>query len=55
MSYRLSAITVPCGFTKDNLPPGVQFIGRALNDAVVIEAANSYPRTDWHRQHPAIQ
>ncbi len=51
----LPAITVPCGFTKDKLPLGVQFIGRALNDAVVIAAANRYQaRTDWHRQHPAL-
>ena len=35
----LPAITVPCGFSKDNLPFGVQFIGRALNDHAVIAAA----------------
>jgi len=51
----LPAITVPCGFSKNHLPFGVQFIGRALNDHAVIEAAHLFQReTDWHRQHPPI-
>ena len=52
----LPAITVPCGFSKNHLPFGVQFIGRALNDHTVIEAAHLFQRdTDWHRQRPPIQ
>jgi aspartyl-tRNA(Asn)/glutamyl-tRNA(Gln) amidotransferase subunit A len=52
----LPAITVPCGFSKNNLPFGVQFIGRGLNDHAVIEAAHLFQRdTDWHRQRPPIQ
>jgi aspartyl-tRNA(Asn)/glutamyl-tRNA(Gln) amidotransferase subunit A len=51
----LPAITVPCGFSKDKLPFGVQFIGRALNDQTVIDAARLFQsHTDWHRQRPAI-
>ena len=51
----LPAITVPCGFSKNHLPFGVQFIGRALNDHTVIEAAHLFQRdTDWHRQRPPI-
>jgi aspartyl-tRNA(Asn)/glutamyl-tRNA(Gln) amidotransferase subunit A len=52
----LPAITVPCGFTKEKkLPIGVQFLGRALNDHAVIEAAHLYQsQTDWHRQHPTL-
>jgi Asp-tRNA(Asn)/Glu-tRNA(Gln) amidotransferase A subunit family amidase len=52
----LPAITVPCGFHKDKLPFGAQFIGRALNDRVVIEAAHRFQQhTDRHRQRPPIQ
>ena len=52
----LPAITVPCGFSKDKLPFGVQFIGRALNDRAVIDAASLFQRnTDWHRQRPPIR
>jgi aspartyl-tRNA(Asn)/glutamyl-tRNA(Gln) amidotransferase subunit A len=51
----LPAITVPCGMSKDKLPFGVQFIGRALRDHIVIDAANLFQsRTDWHLQRPPI-
>lgn len=51
----LPAITVPCGFHSNKLPFGVQFIGRALNDRAVVEAARLFQKhTDWHRQRPPI-
>jgi aspartyl-tRNA(Asn)/glutamyl-tRNA(Gln) amidotransferase subunit A len=51
----LPAISVPCGFHKNKLPFGIQFIGRALNDRAVIEAAELFQtHTDWHRQRPPI-
>jgi len=51
----LPAMTVPCGFNKNKLPFGVQFIGRALNDHVVIQAAHLFQEhADWHRQRPPI-
>jgi aspartyl-tRNA(Asn)/glutamyl-tRNA(Gln) amidotransferase subunit A len=51
----LPAITVPCGFSKDNLPFGVQFIGRATNDHAVLAAARLYQsHTDWHKKRPPI-
>lgn len=51
----LPALTVPCGFSKDKLPFGVQFIGRALNDHAVIAAARQYQsHTDWHTKRPPI-
>jgi len=51
----LPALTVPCGFSKNNLPFGIQFIGRALNDHAVIAAARLYQeQTDWHRKRPPI-
>jgi aspartyl-tRNA(Asn)/glutamyl-tRNA(Gln) amidotransferase subunit A len=49
----LPAITVPCGLSKDKLPFGVQFIGRALDDGAVITAARMFQeKTDWHRLRP---
>jgi aspartyl-tRNA(Asn)/glutamyl-tRNA(Gln) amidotransferase subunit A len=51
----LPAISVPCGFHKNKLPFGIQFIGRALGDHAVIEAAKLFQtHTDWHRQWPPI-
>lgn len=51
----LPAITVPCQFTKDGFPVGIQFIGRALDDDRVIAAANLFQtHTDWHTKHPTL-
>jgi aspartyl-tRNA(Asn)/glutamyl-tRNA(Gln) amidotransferase subunit A len=51
----LPALSVPCGFTDDKLPVGLQFVGKAGNDAAVIRAARIFQQhTDWHRKHPRI-
>lgn len=51
----LPAVTVPCQFTKDGFPVGIQFMARALNDDRVIAAANLFQaHTDWHTKHPKL-
>lgn len=51
----LPALTVPCGFSKEKLPFGLVFIGRALQDHKVVAAASLFQaHTDWHRQRPPI-
>jgi aspartyl-tRNA(Asn)/glutamyl-tRNA(Gln) amidotransferase subunit A len=51
----LPEVTVPCGFSKDKLPYGLGFMGRALEDGKVIAAANLFQaHTDWHRQRPPL-
>ncbi len=51
----LPALTVPCGFSSQNLPIGIQFMGRALDDQSVLDAANLYQRhTDWHKRRPPL-
>lgn len=51
----LPAITVPCGFSKEHFPLGVQFMGRALHDGDVIAAANLFQaHSDWHTKHPPL-
>ncbi|HWG59956.1 MAG TPA: amidase [Candidatus Acidoferrales bacterium] len=51
----LPALTVPCGFTKNKLPYGIQFMARALGDGAVIAAARAFQsRTDWHKQRPPV-
>lgn len=51
----LPALSVPCGFTSDDLPVGMQIIGPRLADADVIQVAARYERaTDWHTRHPSL-
>lgn len=49
------AITVPCGFSGDNLPIGLQLVGRPFDDETVLRAAHAYEQTtDWHQRRPTI-
>ncbi len=38
----LPAISVPCGFTKDGLPVGLQFIGKHFNEEQLLTIAHLY-------------
>lgn len=47
------AITVPCGFSKDGLPIGLQLVGAAFREQTVLSIAYAYQRsTDWHQRKP---
>ena len=49
------AISVPCGFTDNGLPIGLQLAGRWWDEATVLRAAHAYQRvTDWHSRHPSV-
>lgn len=49
------AISVPCGFTRDGLPVGLQIVGRAWDEARILQVAHRYQRvTSWHTQHPPL-
>jgi len=51
----LPAISVPCGFGQYGLPVSLQFIGRTLDDAKVVQAARVFQaQTDWHKKHPKL-
>ncbi len=51
----LPAISIPCGFTKDGLPIGLQIISKAWGDAKVLNMAYAYEQaTEWHQQRPKI-
>jgi amidase len=46
-------IVVPAGFTRDNLPAGVCFVGRPYDDGNLIKYAYSYEQATHHRRPPA--
>ncbi|HEY3229912.1 MAG TPA: amidase family protein, partial [Roseiflexaceae bacterium] len=49
------AITVPCGFTSEGLPIGLQIIGRWHDDALVLRAAACFETiAPWAEQKPAL-
>ena len=39
---RQPAASVPCGFTSDGLPAGLQIVGPLFQDALVLRAARAY-------------
>jgi aspartyl-tRNA(Asn)/glutamyl-tRNA(Gln) amidotransferase subunit A len=48
------AISVPCGFSSDLLPVGLQIVGPAFEEGRVLAVAHAYQQaTDWHTRHPA--
>ena len=46
-------IVVPAGFTRDNLPAGLCFIGRPYDDGSLIKFAYAYEQATHHRRPPA--
>jgi len=51
----IPAISLPCGFSKNNLPIGLQIIGPHLSEGLIYQTAYAYEqRTDWHKKHPKI-
>ncbi len=49
------AISVPCGFSRENLPIGLQIVGPAFAEGRVLAVAHAYQReTDWHMRQPPL-
>ena len=46
-------VTVPAGFTRDDLPIGISFLGRPYGDGAMIRLAYSYEQATRHRKPPA--
>ncbi|NCC31870.1 MAG: Asp-tRNA(Asn)/Glu-tRNA(Gln) amidotransferase subunit GatA, partial [Chloroflexia bacterium] len=47
-------LVVPCGFSED-LPVGLQLIGRPFEEATLLRAGDAYQQvTPWHTRRPAL-
>jgi amidase len=51
----LPAISVPCGFTDDGLPVGLQIVGRHRDEWGVLQLAHAFEQaTGFWKHHPAL-
>ncbi|HMV94975.1 MAG TPA: amidase [Anaerolineales bacterium] len=51
----LPALTIPCGFTSEGLPIGLQIVSRAWNEAGVLRTGYAFQQaTEWHTRMPSI-
>jgi amidase len=51
----LPAISVPCGFTPEGLPVGVQIVGRHRDELGVLQLAHAFEQaTGFRRSRPAL-
>jgi aspartyl-tRNA(Asn)/glutamyl-tRNA(Gln) amidotransferase subunit A len=50
------SVSVPCGFTGEGLPVGLQISARPGADGLVLQVARAYEEvTDWHARAPAME
>jgi len=51
----LPCMSIPCGFNSGGLPVGLQLIGKAWDEAVLLKLGAAYEEsTDWHKKTPKI-
>ena len=51
----LPALSMPCGFTSEGLPVGLQIVSKHWGEAKLLQAGHAYEQaTDWHDRHPAL-
>ncbi|NWF51619.1 MAG: Asp-tRNA(Asn)/Glu-tRNA(Gln) amidotransferase subunit GatA [Nitrospirae bacterium] len=49
------AISIPCGFTKNDLPVGLQIIGKHFDEETILKVAYAYEQsTEWHKRKPNL-
>jgi aspartyl-tRNA(Asn)/glutamyl-tRNA(Gln) amidotransferase subunit A len=54
--WGIPAISVPCGFTRDGMPIGLQLAAAAWREDLVLRTARAYERaTAWHEKRPEVR
>ncbi|HXV94652.1 MAG TPA: hypothetical protein VD813_15215, partial [Pseudonocardia sp.] len=51
--FEVPTVSVPAGFTSEDLPVGLAFLGRPFEDAAVLRHAYAYEQATRHRRPPA--
>ncbi|MBI2616986.1 Asp-tRNA(Asn)/Glu-tRNA(Gln) amidotransferase subunit GatA [Candidatus Gottesmanbacteria bacterium] len=45
------SLALPCGFTKDHLPVGMQIVGKMFDESLLLQLGYAYQKvTDWHKK-----
>jgi aspartyl-tRNA(Asn)/glutamyl-tRNA(Gln) amidotransferase subunit A len=53
--WGIPTISVPCGFTTDGLPIGLQLAAAPWRGIVLLQAAQAYEQaTQWHKKRPRL-
>jgi aspartyl-tRNA(Asn)/glutamyl-tRNA(Gln) amidotransferase subunit A len=51
----LPALSVPCGFTGEKLPIGLQIVSKHWGEAKALQAGHAFQQaTEWHNYRPKI-
>jgi aspartyl-tRNA(Asn)/glutamyl-tRNA(Gln) amidotransferase subunit A len=51
----IPALSIPCGFTKDHLPIGLQFMGRHFDEETLLKVGHHFQqKTDFHQKFPSL-
>lgn len=49
----LPAVSLPCGFTREGLPIGMQVVGRPFEEGTALRVAHTFEgETEWHKRRP---
>jgi len=51
----IPAISIPCGFTKNGLPIGLQIMAKPFNEEMLFRLAHAFEQnTEWHKIKPRL-
>jgi len=50
------SLAIPCGFTKNGLPIGMQLVGSMFSEDLLLRVGHVYQQvTDWHKKSPKLE
>ncbi|MFC1510650.1 Asp-tRNA(Asn)/Glu-tRNA(Gln) amidotransferase subunit GatA [Candidatus Omnitrophota bacterium] len=51
----IPAISIPCGFSKDKMPIGLQIMAKPFDEEMIFRIAHNYEQnTEWHKERASI-
>jgi len=51
----IPALSIPCGFSNEGLPIGLQIMAKRFQDALVLKVGHAFQTvTDWHNKRPSV-